>query len=306
VSIIDSTKLKPQSKIFSAKEFVKKNSVRIPRSRYDGRGEYLIWGSVPNDAIICSFKITTLCGIAAEDFEIKRLLQLDAIAAFENAGKRLHRALKERDKGLDQRTGAAVGRLIFCLGVPSDYYKDVSERLAWSWRIKTNKGRYAPSGDFEEGVDLGFRREYIPPSPSPSPVAGFERFSILVESGSDSDSDDDEEVDTPDSTIDEDDDVFSSRGITVNPIIQTVFGTNRVFPFNDLEERSDTPFPRGAASIARENDVEEESDMASLVNDGDFDFFDEQGQAQQEISTDQFANDRARVKSALEKFGPRR
>jgi hypothetical protein len=189
VSIIDPTKLKPDSKIFSAKEFVKKNFVRIPGSRYDGRGEYLIWGSIQNDAIICSFNITTLCEIAANDPDIKRFLQLESIAASENAGIRLHREMKKRAMDLSQRTGAAVGRLLSSLGVPCEYYKAVSEGLAYSWRLKS---RRKPWGKFNEGVDLGFRGEYTLPSPSPSPVTNSEDPLISFEIISDSPSDDDE------------------------------------------------------------------------------------------------------------------
>ncbi|CEN61330.1 hypothetical protein ASPCAL07984 [Aspergillus calidoustus] len=201
VSIIDPTKLKPDSKIFSAKEFVKKNFVRIPGSRYDGRGEYLIWGSIQNDAIICSFNITTLCEIAANDPDIKRFLQLESIAASENAGIRLHREMKKRAMDLSQRTGAAVGRLLSSLGVPCEYYKAVSEGLAYSWRLKS---RRKPWGKFNEGVDFGFRGEYTLPSPSPSPVTNSEDPLISFEIISDSPSDDDE-VDA--FTDDEDNDV---------------------------------------------------------------------------------------------------
>ncbi|KAL3446543.1 hypothetical protein BJX65DRAFT_116101 [Aspergillus insuetus] len=152
VSIIDSSRLK-QSQVFSAKEFVQKNSVRIGRT-YDGRGEYLIWGSIPKDAIICSFKITTLREIAAKDLDIERFLQLDTIAADKRARRPLHQALENRAMGLNRRTGAAVGRLLSALGVPCEYYKVVSEGLAYSWRIKS---RRKPWGNFNEGVVFGFR-----------------------------------------------------------------------------------------------------------------------------------------------------
>jgi hypothetical protein len=81
-----------------------------------------------------------------------------------------------------------------------------------------------------------------------------------------------------------------------------------MFPIIDLEDRSPTPFHR-FSSIGLDNDVEEELDIDGLMDDmddQDFDSFGELGQSQQEISTDQFANDRARVRSALEKLGPRR
>ncbi|KAJ0423981.1 hypothetical protein BJY00DRAFT_309796 [Aspergillus carlsbadensis] len=293
VSIIDSSKLK-KSQVFSAKEFVQRNSVRIGRT-YDGRGEYLIWGLIPKDAIICSFKITALREIAAKDLEIERFLQLDMIAAFKRARRPLHKAMEKRAMGLDQRTGATVGRLLSSLGVPCEYSKAISEGLAYSWRVKW---RGKPWNDFNQGVDLGFRGERTLPSPSLSPATSSED-PLLFESIYDTASDDDE-VDQ--FTDDEDNIVVPPRGINANPIA-------RMFPIIDLEDRSATPFPR-FSSVGLDNDVEEEElDIDGLMDDmadQDFDFFGELGQSQQEISTDQFANDRARVRSALEKLGPRR
>ncbi|KAL2850035.1 hypothetical protein BJX68DRAFT_266830 [Aspergillus pseudodeflectus] len=300
VSIIDRTKLKPDSKIFSAKEFVKKNFVRIPGSRYDGRGEYLIWGSIQNDAIICSFKITTLCGIAANDPDIKRFLQLESITASENAGKRLHREMKKSAMDLNQRTGAAVGRLLSSLGVPCEYYKAVSEGLAHSWRLKS---RHKPWDNFNKGVSLGFRGEYTLPSPSPSPITNSEDPLISFEIISDSPSpSDDDEFDA--FTNDEDKVVLSPRNINANPTAGDSPDTARMFPIINLEDRSVTPFPR-FSSIGLDNDVEEELGIDGFMDDQDFDFSGELGQSQQ-ISTDQFANDRARVRSALEKLPARR
>ncbi|KAL3494945.1 hypothetical protein BJX62DRAFT_233913 [Aspergillus germanicus] len=297
VSIIDSSKLK-QSQVFSAKEFVQKNSVRIGRT-YDGRGEYLIWGSISNDAIICSFKITTLREIAAKDLDIERFLQLGTIAAYKRARRPLHQAMENRAMGLNQRAGAAVGRLLSALGVPCEYYKAVSKGLAYSWRIKS---RRKPWGDYNEGVDLGYRGEYTLRSPSPSPVTNSEDIFTSFETISDSPSDDDE-VDAV--TDDEDNVVVSPKDINANPTAGDSPDTARMFPVIDLEDRLATPFPR-FSSIGLDNDVEEELDIDGLMDDQDFDFFGELVQSQQEISTDQFANDRARVRSALEKLPARR
>jgi hypothetical protein len=187
--------------------------------------------------------------------------------------------------------------------VPCEYYKTVSEGLAYSWRIKS---RRKPWGDFTEGVDLGFRGEYTLPSPSPSPVANSEDPLISFETISDSPSDDDE-IDA--FTDDEDKVVLSPRDINANPTAGDSPDTAKMFPIIDLEDRSPTPFHR-FSSIGLDNDVEEEElDIDGLMDDmddQDFDSFGELGQSQQEISTDQFANDRARVRSALEKLGPRR
>ncbi|KAL2848162.1 hypothetical protein BJY01DRAFT_246489 [Aspergillus pseudoustus] len=276
VSIIDSTKL---SQVFSAQHFCRKNSVRIGRT-YDGRGEHLVWGSIPKVAIVCAFKITTLREVAASDPDIARFLQLDTIAAYKRARRPLHQAMAKRAMYLDQRVGAAIGRLLSSLGVPKEHYKAISEGLAYSWRIKT---RRIPWRDFFEGVDLGYQGKL--PSPSPSPITIFEDTLMST------DDKEDDNMDTPEASDDESDLAPSSR-----------YSTNaaKMFPIIDLEERPPTPFVNKQDSM-NDHDIETEDEpQIEIESDSqDLDFFDEVAPFQQQISGDQFANDRARVNSAL-------
>ncbi|KAL4918972.1 hypothetical protein BDW62DRAFT_210144 [Aspergillus aurantiobrunneus] len=148
VSLIDAQKL--NSNVYSAYDFVRKHKVKIGRT-YNGAGEYLVWGTINSDAIICTFKITTLLRIAAENSDMNRLLQLDRISASQKNRKRLHQAMSKDAVYLDKQAGATVGRLLSFLEVPQEYCEIVSEGLAHSWRIKT---RYNPWRDFFEGVEL--------------------------------------------------------------------------------------------------------------------------------------------------------
>ncbi|KAL2813572.1 hypothetical protein BJX63DRAFT_431913 [Aspergillus granulosus] len=291
VAIIDSTHLK-QPQVFSAKHFCRTNSVRIGRT-YNGGGEYLIWGMIPKDAIVCSFKITTLCEVAAGDPDIERFLQLNTIAAYKKARRPLHQAMEKGAMYLDQRAGAAVGRLLSSLGVPNEYYKAISEGLAYSWRVKT---KHIPWRDFFEGVDLGYRGEYVLPSHSPSPVTGFEHTLTSIESddndGEDDNDNSEDEDNTPDVTDYEDDHVQSPRSLNANPTIHS--DTNRVFPV-DPERRSPTPFDNSQGLMSdHENDAQDELGVDLEMTSQDLDLFDEMVPFQQQTLSDQFAVDRAR------------
>ncbi|KAL3466447.1 hypothetical protein BJX64DRAFT_284385 [Aspergillus heterothallicus] len=286
VSIIDSTRLK-QSPVISAQQFCRKYSVKIGRT-YDGRGEYLVWGTIPKDAIVCSFKITRLREIAAEDLDVERFLQLDLVGAYRRARRPLHLAMAQGAMHLDKRVGAAVGRLLSFLSVPSDYCKTISEGLAYSWRIKSKS---IPWRDFFDGVDIGYRGECLLPSPSPSPVVGVEGTQVSLESEDDTDDDSDdgaEGVDSPDASDDEDDIL---NGTT--PVIQ------RMFPIIDLDANEPTPF-RNKLNSMNEHEVggEDHLSVQLSIDTTDVELFEEES-VQQENSSDQFADDRARVRSAL-------
>ncbi|PTU20791.1 hypothetical protein P175DRAFT_0479047 [Aspergillus ochraceoroseus IBT 24754] len=149
VSIIDARKLEAQ--IYSAKDFVQENSIRI--GTYNGAGEYLIWGEVPNAAIICSFKVSQLCRIASENTQIGKLLHLDMISSYKINRRALHRALAKGASALDMQAGLAIGGLLSLLQVPYQYSKDVSEGIAYSWRVKR---RRLPWKDFFEGVQAAY------------------------------------------------------------------------------------------------------------------------------------------------------
>ncbi|KAL3475194.1 hypothetical protein BJX99DRAFT_259660 [Aspergillus californicus] len=166
VSIIDSKKL--NTKVFSAKAFVRQHKVRIPHSNYSGAGEHLVWGQIDHSSIVCSFKITKLLEIAAENPDIESFLQLPKIAAFEKARTPLHRAMSKDAIPLDKRAGAIVGKLLCMLEVPEVYCKIISEGMTYSWRIKT---KAMPWGEFFEGVNFGFDGQHFMPSPALSPAA---------------------------------------------------------------------------------------------------------------------------------------
>ncbi|KAL4960204.1 uncharacterized protein BDV14DRAFT_148439 [Aspergillus stella-maris] len=168
IAIIDTSKLK--SRVYSAKAFVQKHKLKIGRT-YNGAGEYLIWGHVNAEAIVCTFQVTTLQRIAAKHLDVGHFLQLETIAAAEKNRGKLHRTMANKAVPLDKRAGATVGKLLSLLNVPQRYCRDASEGIAYSWRVKT---RRLPWNEFFDGVHLGYRGEPVmdPRSPAPSPFHG--------------------------------------------------------------------------------------------------------------------------------------
>ncbi|KAL4955587.1 hypothetical protein BDW69DRAFT_160492 [Aspergillus filifer] len=183
IAIIDTSKLR--SRVYSAKAFVQKHKLKIGWT-YNGAGEYLIWGHVNTEAIVCTFQVTTLQRIAAEHLDVGHFLQLETIAAAKKNRKNLHKTMANEAVPLDKRAGTTVGKLLSLLNVPQQYCRDASEGIAYSWRVKT---RRLPWGEFFDGVHLGYRGEPVmdPRSPAPSPFYGADlAVDVAVESDSES------------------------------------------------------------------------------------------------------------------------
>ncbi|KAL2822720.1 hypothetical protein BDW59DRAFT_102069 [Aspergillus cavernicola] len=296
VSIIDSRKLK--SDVFSAQAFVEKHGVKI--GTYKGFGEHLIWGDCVKDAIICSFKITTLLRIAEEHPDIHKFLQLDTIAAFKRNRRPLHWEMAKNAVQLDKKAGATVGRLLSILEVPQEHCKAVSEGMAYSWRVKT---RRIPWGEFFQGVELGYSGQHVMLLPALSPTVNA-ADSNTIESDFDALSDDDLCFD--DSEVDEITDDEETKQSQLDEIeietnsnysfaVDALPDTPGPFPIMDSDTASDTPpVDFQDLTIASIHSFDEEMDEAEELG-----FFDETILYQPQVTSDLFANDRERVRSAL-------
>ncbi|KAI9376714.1 hypothetical protein BJX61DRAFT_530713 [Aspergillus egyptiacus] len=297
VSIINSTKLR--SEVYSAQAFVQKHGIKI--GTYRGFGEYLIWGDIPSDAIICTFKITLLLRIAEENPDIGRFLQLDMVAGYTRNRKHLHWEMSKNALSLDKRAGAIVGRLLSILEVPQQYLGTVSEGMAYSWRIKT---RRIPWGEFFEGVELGYngRHAMLSPTLFPTPVhspadnpTNVGEIVPELDSSSDKDlySDDSEKDDLADGEDGEPDSNLTasdtSSTLDVHPIREEAEA------YAELDGASGTP----PADVQDEQCVVIESSDGEINDAGEVDLTDEDPLFQQWRPVDQFAFDRARVRSAL-------
>ncbi|KAL4761529.1 uncharacterized protein BDW70DRAFT_168005 [Aspergillus foveolatus] len=295
IAIFDTRKLR--SKAYSAREFVREQKLKIGRM-YNGAGEYAIWGQINNDAIICSFTIATLSRIANEHPDINRFLQLGLITTHRHNRKGLHKAMTKNAMSLDMKAGATVGKLLSLLDVPQEFCREISGGMAYSWRIKT---RYMPWRGFFEGVELGYGGESFmptlltpdatPDSVEPIPFGGHDSDPSMniVESSDDWGNKSDATLDLQ---SDEDEQDESSMGETPSP------------PFRH-NKKTDTPRMNLDGSPLAQNS---NSNSVIVVNDGfdgEMDDVMEESELtievvdQQQMATDEFAVDRARIMSVL-------
>ncbi|KAL4990281.1 hypothetical protein BDW68DRAFT_194825 [Aspergillus falconensis] len=296
IAIFNSKKLK--SKIYSARDFVHEHNLKT--RTYNGAGEYLVWGQISDDAIVCTFKVTTILRIATEHPDIDELLQLDRIATSKSNRKRLHEAMARNAMFLDKRAGATVGKLLSLLEVPQEFCRDASERMAYTLRVKN---RRVPWRDFFQGVELGYRGEPVMltlPTPEttlnsvePIHFSGFgsEPDVISVRSSED-------EGDWSDGTLvfsDEDDD-----GLDYADMDETPSPPSR-------RNRQTNPPPRGLneALAMQPSNTDPESIIVDSSNEEMDEVMKEPNSAieelveQEQTATDVFAVDRARVFSTL-------
>ncbi|KAL6230420.1 hypothetical protein BDW75DRAFT_234403 [Aspergillus navahoensis] len=295
IAIFNSKKLK--SKVYSARDFVREHDLKI--ETYNGAGEYLVWGQISDDAIVCSFKVTTLLRIATENPDINEFLQLDCIATFEWNRKPLHKAMARNAIFLDKRAGATVGKLLSLLEVPQEFCRDASERMAYSFRVKT---RSIPWRDFFQGVKLGYRGEPVmltlptpdttPNSADPIPFSGLGSDPDVISVRSS-----DDESDWSDGTL-----VFSygnEDGLDDADMDETPPHSRRNGQTNpppmDLNEAPATQPPNTNPECIIVDSSDEEVDEVKKEPNSVV----EELVEQEQTATDIFAVDRARVFSAL-------
>ena len=149
ITMIDSKKL--QTQVYSAQKLIRKVGLKV--GRYNGGGEYLIWGKVHKSAIISSFKVSSLLQVASEHPHIERILQLDVIRTYEKAGRSLHQVLAKGPGQLDHQSGLIIGELLAHLKVPQQYFHSIGQGIVYSWRLNTKKGSWQ---EFIGGMNSGY------------------------------------------------------------------------------------------------------------------------------------------------------
>ncbi|GAD94974.1 hypothetical protein AN5223.2 [Paecilomyces variotii No. 5] len=146
VAVIDSTNI--DRAIFSASDLIQERNLRISRY-YRGTAEYLIWGSIPIEAIAATFKISALQQIAERHSDIAVLLQLDKIAASRTCRSDLWGQLSKGPGRIDKKHGLMIGRLLQMLQIPANLGIDFATSIAASWKFQDG-----PTLDYIEGVKM--------------------------------------------------------------------------------------------------------------------------------------------------------
>lgn len=185
--------------IYSASDLIKEKGLRIGR-KYTGRAEYLIWGSIPEEAIVTTFKISALQQIAERHSDIARLLQLDGIARMKRCGKYLEELIKKGPGRLNKECGSIVGRCLRIVKVPPSLAIDLAILVAEAWMFP----KEGSMPDYIAGIEAAYAQSL--PGPTVYPLG--DRVSpevVLVSESSDTESDKEENDLTREEDTSEDD-----------------------------------------------------------------------------------------------------
>lgn len=169
VTIIDATKL--QTPVYSAKTLVFDMNLR--NGWYCGVSEYLIWGKVPTEAIVSSFKVSELEKIASEHKDIGDMLQVNKMQNFKttvgSSRKSLRTMLSKGPGKLDHDSGLVVGKLLKLLNISKTYSEGVALNFTRSWQFSMD-GSW---DEFKTGLNEAFVRSSLlsPPATTRSQLS---------------------------------------------------------------------------------------------------------------------------------------
>ncbi len=142
--------------IFSAAKTINDLGLRDDCYRYRGRTEWLVWGSIPGEAILSTFRINILRDFLQSAPDVDIALRLPEIEHSENA-KAYRKALKENPNQVNEPCGRVVGKFIAFIGLPDFYIKKVTAKIARDWKLKGNSS-IPRLRLYAKGVELGIRQ----------------------------------------------------------------------------------------------------------------------------------------------------
>ncbi|KAJ5834524.1 hypothetical protein N7447_000550 [Penicillium robsamsonii] len=189
LTVIDTSKL--ETKVFYACPLAIRTRTLVCGG-WRGFGEYLIWGSIPSQAIAYTVEIASLQQVAQSHRDINRLLQLPLISSVPRCNTKLREMLALKRKSPFQ-SGRTLGKLLTLLQVPAIYWENLANVFfkAWGWRHKKeialflNGIRSGPPYLLEELVDS--ESEVPWPTPQKTPRQTPQKMHFSSNWGSDED-----------------------------------------------------------------------------------------------------------------------
>ncbi|KAL1847626.1 hypothetical protein Plec18167_001519 [Paecilomyces lecythidis] len=146
IAVIDSRNI--NHAVYSASDRIQEKKLRISRY-YRGTAEYLVWGSIPKNAIAATFKISVLQQIAEQHSDIARLLQLDTIATSRTNRTELWERLSKGPGRINKECGLIIGRLLRLLQIPANVGVEFAISIATGFRFQDG-----PILSYVEGVNV--------------------------------------------------------------------------------------------------------------------------------------------------------
>ncbi|KAJ5385076.1 hypothetical protein N7517_002987 [Penicillium concentricum] len=263
LTVIDTSKLK--TKVFYACPLAIRTRTLVIGG-WKGYGEYLIWGTIPTEAIAYTVEISSLQQIAQSHPDINRLLQLPLISNAPRCNDKLREMLALKRKSTFQ-SGRTLGKLLTLLQVPATYWENLAYEFAkaWGWRQKReidlfqNGVRTAPPYLPEELSDSESEAAWLTPQKTPRQTpqnmylssdrvsdADYELPDTDEESGSTSELEElaeSQDISMSDKTETADDEKFSTHETLSSGIFHEGYGgedpSNRVYHQEVIDLTSD-------------------------------------------------------------------
>lgn len=110
--------LRVPNKLHHAREVIKtlQNKGEMSWTRYKGASEWLVWGNLPNSAVLHTFDLSELDDATEQSEEIRRLLQPQIFTSNSRTHTVAHR-LQSRNLVLDATAAQAMGHLVNLFGL---------------------------------------------------------------------------------------------------------------------------------------------------------------------------------------------
>lgn len=134
---------------------VKSLNLQSP-DNYRGAADWLVWGEIPGQAIICTNTIDHLMSSLSTS-ENESPFYFEAIRS--SAYSPVVRAhIRKARTPLTSHNGQAVGRLLRVLGIPASHLHDAIYAVITDWEFNASRsGRWKQNNEFMKGVHKGFR-----------------------------------------------------------------------------------------------------------------------------------------------------
>ncbi|PGH13560.1 hypothetical protein AJ79_03553 [Helicocarpus griseus UAMH5409] len=200
MSIIDASKL-DQRGLFSAQEILYKDPLGTDITPgYCGWAEWLVWGSIPEEAIVCTISEFRLLEIANVYPDIESVLQVKMIRMFPLNRSELKKHLWKTPTKIDRPDGLIVGNFLKIINLPEEYAEDVGWRISQGWHF-TYKDK-AGTSRYLDGVRQGYAKRSSPmtgskpssvlyPTPPVTPEKPETQPEVIVIDDTDDDTEDD-------------------------------------------------------------------------------------------------------------------
>lgn len=153
--------------VISAGDTVKSMDLKL-KGYYPATTEWLAWGTVPNEAILCTFSAQRLWNLTERDDELGQLLRLDIVKKESRIKWHLAVILRDACPPLTPAAGELFGKLCKDLTIPERAVVPFVTQITHVWQYRGHR-----CGQFWQAVRLGFQSATETMGPQSSHINDF-------------------------------------------------------------------------------------------------------------------------------------